>query len=872
MKKVILLLIFMPLPAFCQISENFENGSISGWTQSTEGRWSADMSSPVAGLFSLHHIYDNPDAGYDQAGIPVVNLRLKSGTTKWTFMVKHGYDPSSSNNWAFFLAADNGPSDMKPGGRINGYAAGVNFTGSDDTLRIWKIKQGIPSVVVSSKVNWQNNIGITSPATVQVERSPEGVWTVSVLYSSGTLSASSTATDNEIFPVSWAGIYYKYSSTRDRVLWLDNINVEGAFIADSTAPVVKKITVSGRNSLIVELDEETAGQFSKSSNFTIGDELNEASEVIKLTPFSCLLTFDREFDNLRINTLTIKTICDIYGNCSENISYWFTPVWARAGDVVISEIMADPFPPVSLPGEEYIELKNNTLYSFNLDGWKLISEGHKVLFPESEIGAGESLIICHVNDTSLFSGYGRVTGLKTFPVLNDDGKWIVLCDSTGKMIHGIEYSKSWYGNKLKSEGGWSLEIIDSSHPFNHDGNWKASVSRAGGTPGKANSVDAANPDRSFKGITNVFPVDEKTLLISFSEPVMNISELYASVKITGSKPVDAWNSDYLGRKIIIGISNSLQPAMKYNLVIPDALCDYSGNRIEKRNFTFGLPQVAGRGELVFNEILFNPEPGLHDFIELMNVSGKTFDASNLYLVSVNDLTSDTSSMVAVSDEPRCILPGAVYAITTGRESLIERYVSATDTNIYEVGELPSMSDSEGHLILYNRQLDLIDEVKYSAEMHYSLLSGTEGISLEKISPDLNSFEPKNWHSASEASGWATPGTPNSTVPVSQESEDQIVFSSTRITPDNDGYEDVLAIGLNLEGLDNIISVTIFDERGRFVRKLAENLLAGSHATLTWDGTASDFSLVGSGIYIFYITLYDASGKSAKWKRVCAVIR
>jgi len=42
-------------------------------------------------------------------------------------------------------------------------------------------------------------------------------------------------------------------------------------------------------------------------------------------------------------------------------------------------------------------------------------------------------------------------------------------------------------------------------------------------------------------------------------------------------------------------------------------------------------------------------------------------------------------------------------------------------------------------------------------MHYSLLKGNEGISLEKIRPDLPSDESMNWHSASESVGWGTPG-------------------------------------------------------------------------------------------------------------------
>jgi hypothetical protein len=40
----------------------------------------------------------------------------------------------------------------------------------------------------------------------------------------------------------------------------------------------------------------------------------------------------------------------------------------------------------------------------------------------------------------------------------------------------------------------------------------------------------------------------------------------------------------------------------------------------------------------------------------------------------------------------------------------------------------------------------------------------------------------------------------------------------------------------------------------------------------WDGTAEDGSLVKSGIYIIFISLYDDTGKTKQWKKVCAVLR
>jgi len=872
MKKVILLFLFIPFPVFGQIMDNFESGDLAGWVQSNYDHWKADTTASISARYSLHHSFDNPESGTDQIGIPLSDLKPSMGNTKWSFLIRYGCDPSSSNNWCIFLLSDTEPAAMIPGGNINGFAVGVNLTGYDDSLRLWKIKGGNISAILNTGINWQNDIGSNLAVIIDVERSQTGTWGINVNSAVGTGIGSGTATDTELFNAGWFGLFYRYTSTRDRLLWLDNVYIDGVFFEDVEPPEVISCNPVNRNSVEILLNEEPDAGFVIPANFFVNTVSRAADRIIKSGPFSYQIIFDSIFINKKINNLIINTLCDRYSNCAQNVTIPFSPVWAETGDVVISEVMADPVPPVSLPAKEYLEITNRTDFSYNLKNWQLSSEGQSSMLTETIIKPEEYLIICSIADTVLFSKYGKVAGVKSFPTLTDAGKCIILSDSQGNMIHGVEYSSDWYGDLLKSGGGWSLEMVDKNYPFYMTGNWNASVSRTGGTPGKPNSVEGINPDRSFYGLTNVFPPDSNSIEVVFSESVKNLENSLAGIKINSKNIESVFSADPLQRKFLIKPDLPLKRKQKYTIILPSSVTDFAANKVETGSFIFGLPENASGGDIVFNEILFNPLPGDPDYIEFYNNSEKIIDAAELYLVSVSDETRDTSELVPVSVVNRCILPGTYYAITTDREAVIRRYFSCVQANIFQTDQLPSMPDDKGHIILFNRQLDLIDEVSYNEKMHYSLLSGYEGIALEKVRPGSLSADQKNWHSASEASGWGTPGAANSVYSEQPVSEDKIALSSTKITPDNDGYEDLLVIDLKLNGNGNVITVMIYDETGSFVCKLADNLLAGNQASITWDGTEEDGSLVSTGIYIILISVFDDTGKTEKWKKVCTVIR
>ena len=228
--------------------------------------------------------------------------------------------------------------------QTNGFAIGVNLTGYDDTLRLWKVKGSVQTIVVNTDINWQTDIGVDVEAEIIVERTIDGNWSVSVYRLDNDLVGSGSGADNELFSADWFEIMYRYTSTRDRLLWFDDLSISGIFYEDIEAPEVTEYRISGMNSIEITLNESPSEQFISAENFSLDDPHNNVVSVSKINSLTYIIQGENNFNNKEINRLIISSMCDNSGNCIKNISVNFTPVWAEPGDVIISEIMADPVP------------------------------------------------------------------------------------------------------------------------------------------------------------------------------------------------------------------------------------------------------------------------------------------------------------------------------------------------------------------------------------------------------------------------------------------------------------------------------------------------------------------------------------------------
>ena len=535
--------------------------------------------------------------------------------------------------------------------------------------------------------------------------------------------------------------------------------------------------------------------------------------------------------------------------------------------VVIDEIMSDPSPQVGLPAYEWIEVRNVSAETINLRGWRVGDDnGESGALTDFNLRPDSFLIICSNTAAGQMRNFGTTISVGSFPSLNNDGGMICLKNAAGKTIHSVKYSSAWYGNELKRQGGWSLEMMDSRNPCTGAANWTASKTAIGGSPGQINSSDAVNQDELPPHLNRAYTLNEQRIRLLFNEPVDSLSSSslhnysltpqVAVSRVTGIAP--------LFTEVELLLESPLTAGQVYTIEVNETQ-DCTGNSINGFNKAFvGLPSVVEPGDLVINEILFNPAGNAGDFVEIYNRSNKIIDAASLVIANRNN--GAIASMQQVSAEPRYIFPGDYLIVTESANALNTAYFIPDVLKLVEIGGMPSYPDDKGSVVLTDTQGNVIDEVNYHENWHFPLLQNKEGISLERMDPKGSSQQASNWHSAASTAGFATPGYKNSQTGPGTTVRDEISVEPAVCSPDNDGMNDVAFVHYNLPQPGFVCNITLFNAAGRPVRMLVRNALLNAAGKFLWDGLDENSQALPAGIYIVWIELFDLQGKTRSVKR------
>ncbi|MFV2070856.1 MAG: lamin tail domain-containing protein, partial [Pirellulales bacterium] len=213
------------------------------------------------------------------------------------------------------------------------------------------------------------------------------------------------------------------------------------------------------------------------------------------------------------------------------------PAGDAAADVVISEIMYHPTSPDGVEDlkEEYIELSNRGSEPVTLAGWRL-SDGVDFVFPDVTLPADGILAVAA--DVATFSvGYPRVANVVGGWTgrLSNSGEPIELVDASGRVIDTVRYadsgawaqrrrdpedSRGWIWQALHDGEGASLELVNLDLTNDVADNWLTSAA-VGGTPGRANSVAAADIAPAIFDVTQAPIVPKSTDQVTLSARLLD---------------------------------------------------------------------------------------------------------------------------------------------------------------------------------------------------------------------------------------------------------------------------------------------------------------------------------------------------------------
>lgn len=851
-----IMLLFLPLIATAQLQDNFSDGDFT-----RNPTWTGDAGSFIVN--TQQQLQSNGPAVTGTIVQLVTPSKATVGTT-WEFWANLKLATSSTNYTDVYLVADK--ADLKAAD-VNGYFVRIGNT--NDEVSLYRKDAGKAAVML---INGQDKTVATTNNVVRVRvtRTINHEWELSIDVS-GTgqhFVHQGTAIDAAHKRSAYFGVLVRYTSANSKNFYFDDFR-----ITDTQPPVLEELQTINQQELTLRFNEPLQPEQAQTiANYTLNGTIKPT--IAELTEAGTVrLVFGQGF-GIGNNTLTIVNLQDLYGNTlSEPVvrNYSFIPLAVLPGynELIITEIMADETPVVGLPAQEYIELHNATTNKvLTLQGIRYSDATSTTTLPNAQLLPGEYAVVVPNTQVASFTQFGKVIGISNFPSLNNSGELLQLRRPDGKLIYAVNYSDTWYKNAAKREGGWSLEMIDVTNPCAGSENWTASVDPRGGTPAQPNSVAASVPDNTPPTIVSATAISPTQVLLRFNErldsvqaaPIANysISPTIAIANVQVQGP--------LFTEVIVTLSSPLQERQRYTLSAT-RIADCAGNlSSQPQTITFALPSAPAPGNVVINEILFNPRPNGVDFVELVNRSDKYIDLKNWQLA--NTAGDTISNFRAITTANYVLAPGQYVVLTSNPENIKTNYPAAREQAFLRMSSLPSYPDNAGTVVVLQPDGNIADRFSYSSDMHFALLDDLNGVSLERIRLDGQTIA-SNFHSAATTI-FATPGYKNSQsrdgVAVRQAfSVEPQVFS-----PNGDGYEDFTTINYSTDQTGLTANITVFDSNGREVRKLVRNEMLASNGFFRWDGLKQDGSKAGIGYYIFYIELFGLNGEKSVHKEKVVV--
>ena len=209
-------------------------------------------------------------------------------------------------------------------------------------------------------------------------------------------------------------------------------------------------------------------------------------------------------------------IGDIHADSTDNSNVTTDSI--NPNDVVINEILSDPF-----PGEvDFIELYNRSnkpidlqnLRVGNYDSISNMIKSPKVITSNTMILNPQNYIALSVNNGILENRYycphpENLLQIASMPSMNISSGTVVVASTSGTIIDKFSYNAAMQFPLLNSTKGISLERIDYNRPTQDASNWHSAAESVLATPGYKNSEysNAENSNEQIKISPEIFSPD-----------------------------------------------------------------------------------------------------------------------------------------------------------------------------------------------------------------------------------------------------------------------------------------------------------------------------------------------------------------------------
>ena len=864
MRLIVLLLLFASFTATAQLSDDFSDGNITEnpvWSGNT-ANYIISNSTAIPALMRPGLQSANTVADTTYLSTPF-NVAL-TDSMEWIFWAKMSFNPSSNNFGRVYLVSN---SDVLTT-NLFGYYVALSHNGVDRLHLVRQDGDIHTALIVGTVANFNKT---TNVVRVRVKRDNSGNWTLmSDTLGGDVFAIEGTANDVTYSSSSYFGVFTQYTLSNASKFYFDDFYA-GPVKIDSVPPSVIKAEFIGPTNIDVYFSELVSfAAASITSNYSfdvgIGNPLVATLDGTDATLVHLILG-SPIIDGVMYN-LTVSNVEDLSGNPMQSQTIPFAHYEPQSFDVVINEIMADPTPVVMLPDYEYIELYNTTNLPINLKDFVLRIGTTNKTIGEVTINPHGYLILCDDGAQSLFEQYGNTYSFSSFSVSNA-GVDISLINPVGLVISFAEFTDDWYNSSFKNNGGWSVEQIDPLNPCLGKYNWTASNDNKGGTPGAINSVNAVNSDVVNPELLRAALENDSTVRLFFSEP-MNSSAVLNPANYSISNGLSVYGVPFgiapQYQSVILYLNQPVQYGTIYTVTITDTLTDCVGNPLAiSSSVRFAIADSLEVGDVVINEVLYDPVSGVDDYVELINRSNKIIDLRYVTLATLDDsLLLDDQSYIAPNGF--LLFPGEYVAFTETVDEVINYYSPIAPNQILEISDMPTYSNEKGIVVLATAAGITLDLLEYNADMQDPILESVDGVSLERIDYDRPAADLTNWHSAASTVNYGTPGYKNSQY-SKYEGGSKITVSPETFSPDNDGYNDVLNIAWNFDRTGIVCNMKIFDSNGRFIKNIMQNAPLGTEGVISWDGKDENGETAPIGIYIVFADIFASDGYTDKIKTV-----